>query len=80
MNPLETRPNRGIKICSKLETVLFRRIVINTGTIVELVQRRQKQVSLGRVEVSAGRIGAQRPCGSLELFPGCEGECVSQEE
>jgi WD40 repeat protein len=44
------------------------------------VQRRQEDVSLRRVEVPARRIGAQRPCGSLELFPGCERECVSQEE
>ena len=47
---------------------------------VDSVQRRQEHVSLRRVEVPARRIGTQRPCGSLEPFPGCQRECIAQEE
>ena len=67
----QVRSNRSVKVRSKLQTVHLRCIVVNAGTVVDRVQRRQEQVSLRRVWVPARWIGTQRPCGSLELFPGC---------
>src|ERR1022692_1244442 len=57
-----------------------RGVVVDAGTVVDRVQRRQERVSLRRVEVPARRIGTQGPCGFLQPFPCCQRECVAEKQ
>src|SRR5690349_16043943 len=56
-------------VCSELEAMFFRRVVVESGRQLEAVNEWREQVSLRRMQISRRRIAAQRPFRCSGPFP-----------
>ena len=69
-------PQRRRQARAQLERVLPRAVVHEHRPPVEALERGQQRVALGRVQVAAGGVDAQRPARALVLLPGGQAERV----
>src|SRR5678815_1908717 len=76
----QRRPDRWDKFCTTFETVFPWSVMVDAGTLVKAIHRRQDRVSLRGVQVSARRIGPQRPPGPLSALPCGQGQSVAKED
>ncbi len=75
----QRREQRHAAVRSPFEPVLARRVVVQARSVAKPGQRVDQQVALGRMQVAARRIAAQRPARGAGLLPGGDGQRVLQQ-
>jgi len=72
-------PDRSIELAPLIERVAIGRVVIDAGDVAETGRRPRDEVRLGRMQIAARRVDAQRPACAAILLPRREPERVAQE-